>query len=160
MCIFIFRIFYRKTARVCLSRCSLAKCICNQKANCTNIRRIATMLEIKLLKADEKWWSAGEHRIRVYNSIVWFLRRKTKALHVFAKRAASIRMRPALLPTRFDDTLLLARSTVIPSVLLCAFRTRVCVPAETRTTIRRQPLAVYPQSIKATCQHEYQKRGR
>lgn len=39
------------------------------------------------------------------------------------------------------------------------FHTRACVSAETRTAIRRQPLAVYPQSIKATCQHEYQKPG-
>jgi len=122
---------------VCISQCLPAN-ICNQKHNWTYrtyVYRNATMLKIKLLKADGKWWSAGEHGIRVYNSIVWFLRRKTKAFHVFAKRAASIRMRSALLPTRFDDTLLL--SSLTPPLYPRAFVARfahvcACPPRHAR----------------------------
>lgn len=52
------------------------------------------------------------------------------------------------------------RTVYIPTPRSARFvYTRVCVSVETRTAIR-QPLAVYPQSIKATCQHEYQNAGR
>jgi len=144
--------------------------------------QLPIILKIKLWGDDgggwgRRWWSFGELGIRQHRLILAVENQSPSRIcqtcrrHTNATTAAAASAYPSMMLSSLLFSSLLFSSLLFsslrPSPFLLRARVRVshtCMLAYCRDTHGypdgSRSRTVYPQSIKATCQHEYQKRGR